>query len=111
MRTSNTDADKESPGGQHVEHADGVAMPVGAGGEGGEDDEDGGGGDEGVGSRPVVRGEAKDELAEDGAGKGDAGDDALGARVVKGGAVLSREGRVDRTNNLVRGGKKMSARQ
>lgn len=86
--TSNTDTDEESPGGKHVEHADGVPMPVGASGECGEDDEDCCGGDERMRSRPVVRGETKDELTENCAGERDAGDDAFGARVVEGGTVL-----------------------
>ena len=29
--TTDTDADKEAPGGEHVEHADGAAFKVGAG--------------------------------------------------------------------------------
>lgn len=86
--TSNADTNEESPGGKHVEHADGIPMPVGASSECGEDDEDGRGGYERMRSGPVVRGEAKDELPEDCTGECNAGDDAFGARVVEGGTVL-----------------------
>lgn len=60
---TNTDTDKEAPGGENVKEANGAAVPVGTRGEGGKDDEEDGGGDEGVGAGPVIRGEAKDELA------------------------------------------------
>lgn len=99
-RTANAHADKEAPRRQHVEHADRLALVVGARGEGREDDEDDGRQQQRVVARPVVRGEAKDELADDGTGKGDVGDVLGGLRVLVHVAVLQLEDGVDRANDL-----------
>ena len=99
-RTSNTDTDEKAPGRQHVEHADRLALPVRAGGEGGKDDEDDGGEEERVGARPVVGEEAKDELADDDAGERDAADVLLGGGLCVDFAVLAAEGGADGANDL-----------
>lgn len=69
-QTSNADTDKESPGSQNIEHANGVAMIVGTGRKRSEDDEDNGGQQEGVVTRPAIGEVAEDELADDSASKG-----------------------------------------
>lgn len=99
-QTSDADTDKEAPCRQDVEHAHGIAHPVRARGEGGEDDEDNGGEGQRVGARPVVGEEAKEQLADDDAGKSDAGDILEGRGAGVDGAVLSREDGVDRANDL-----------
>ncbi len=91
---------KESPGGEDVEHADGVAVVVRSGGEGGEDDQDDGRHHQRAGARPVVREVAKGKLADDSAGEGDGADDLLGLRVGPGAAVLQAQDRPDRADDL-----------
>lgn len=71
---ADTDTDEESPRGEHVEHADRLALEIGAGSQCGEDDEDDGGAEQRVGARPAVRQVAKGELADDGTGESDGRD-------------------------------------
>lgn len=69
LHTSDTDAYKETPGGQYIKHANRVAAVVGRRGEGCKDDENNSRYDERVGSRPAVGKEAKQQLANDGTSK------------------------------------------
>lgn len=118
---------EEAPGGQHVEHADRVAVVVRAGGQGREDDEDGRRGQQRVGPRPLVRREAEEQLADHldrarstsatgpgpatpsappprdrtyRAGEGDVRDIMVGVGVLVGASVLGREHGVDGADDL-----------
>lgn len=77
---TNTDTDKEAPGNKHVEHADGVAMPVGTGSQSSEDNQNDGRYNQRVGAGPMVSEKAEEELANDGAGKRNGGQDLFGSR-------------------------------
>ena len=92
---------EEAPDGQHGEHACGLAVVVGAGGQGGEDDEYDRGHEQRVGARPAVRQHAEDELADDGAGEGDGADDVLGLRARPRLAVLARQHRAHGPDHVV----------
>lgn len=100
-QTSNANTDKESPGSQHVEHANRLAVPVRASGQGSKDDEDDGGHEQRVGARPAIGQEAKEELSNDGADKGNVGHilAGVGRRVDL--AVLKLEDGVDGTDDVV----------
>lgn len=100
-RTSNANANKESPGSQHVEHANRLAVPVGASGQSSEDNEDDGGHEQRVGARPEIGQEAKKQLSNDGADKGNVGDILAGVGRGVDGAVLKLENGVDRPNDVV----------
>jgi hypothetical protein len=76
--TSDTDTDKESPGSQHVKHANGLPVPVGSSCQSGEDDEDNSRHHQRVGARPVISEETKDELSDNRSDKGDVGNEFEG---------------------------------
>jgi hypothetical protein len=69
--TSDTNADKESPGSQHVEHPNGLPVPVGSSCQSGENDKDNSRHHQRVGARPVISEETKDELSDNRSDKGD----------------------------------------
>lgn len=99
--TSNTNADKESPSSQHVEHADSIAVVVGTSGQGGKDNEDDGGNKQRVGARPAISQEAEEQLAHDSANKGNVGNILAGVGRGVDGAVLELQDGVDGTDDVV----------
>lgn len=99
--TSNTNTHKEAPGSQHVEHAHSIAVIVRARGQRRKDDEDDGGHEQRVGARPAVGQEAKEELADDGADKGNVRDILGGGGIGVDLLVFELEDRVDGPNDVV----------
>lgn len=78
---ANTDTDEETPCSQHVEHADSIAVVVGASSQSSEDEKDDGGDKQRVGARPAVSKDTEEQLANDGTGEDDGTNDALGPGV------------------------------
>lgn len=76
-------------------------MVVRARGQRSEDDEDDGGHEQRVGARPAVGQEAKEQLADDGADKGNVRDILAGVGRGVDGAVFELEDGVDRPNDVV----------
>lgn len=101
QRTSNADTDKEPPGSQHVEHANGIAMVVGASSQGCKDNEDSGGHQQRIVARPAIGQEAKQQLSNDSASKGNVGHVLAGVAGGVDGAVLKLKDCVDRADDVV----------
>lgn len=100
-QTSNANTDKESPSGQHVEHANRVAMVVRASSQSSEDNQDDGGHEQRVGTRPAIGQEAKEQLSNDGADKGNVRHILAGVGRGVDLFILELEDGVDGTNDVV----------